>query len=208
MSRYNPPSEIIPTFNPEKFQPAIASSGYNSTQIATLNSLITANNTLITSINNSLSTLGSGVIVVSPGAKSTIFKGATNVSVYSKTFTPGIYILSYNIQFGQFPSYTTSYSWTSGTISINNQPPLPAYNQSIVSLGTGGDQSGSAVGACYLYLTASTTVSITLNITANSTTGQWVLGTLGASPYGLNNLPPSLTGTNTNGIRIVKIKTL
>jgi hypothetical protein len=207
MSRYNPPNEIIPTFNPEKFQPAIASAGYTNDQITTLNNLITANNTLITSINNSLTTLGSGVIVVSPGAQTTTFKAGSALSVYSKSFTPGIYILSYNIQFGQFPSYTTSYSWTSGTISINNQTGSQ-YNQTITSIASGGDQSGSAVGACYLYLTTTTTVSITLNITANTTTGQWILGTLGPTPYGVNNLPGSLLSSNTNGIRIVKIKTL
>jgi len=199
---YNPPDNILPIFNPLEFNEITANTGYTSAQLVVLQQNLAANQALINQINNKLGTLGNPIFIGSP--TQTIFNTGTTTSIYSVALAPGIYILSWNLTWGQYPAFST-YKWTTANITMNNQPAFPSYNLSIGSTISAGQVGGSMQLQCYLYNTVAWTFAVNINLTCTptTTTNQWQTGTVGTQYPAVKVANPNL-----NSLRLVQILSL
>jgi hypothetical protein len=201
MTRYNPPKNILPIFNPDEFQPATpATSGLTATELSTLNQKIAANNALIESIQNSLLNLGGSYTVKSLAGT---MSPNTTTSLTTVIVPAGTYILSYSISFCRNPFPATQvYSWTSATISVNNGI-TSFYNQNILPTtnAAGGNDNGTISGSCVCVYNVAAIID--LKLTINSTyvvSNSWQYGQLGYTTTS------PLANPGTNCFRVVRLK--
>jgi hypothetical protein len=181
MTRYNPPKNVIPNFNPVEFQPAVSTSsgGISTIEVTELAQKVGANSLLINSIQNSLLNLGGNYTVKS---LSGIMSPNSATSLTTTVVPAGTYILSYNITFCKNPFPATEvYSFTTATVQVNNGD-SSIYNQNIqpTAARLGGNDNATISGACVCVY--STAAIIDLKLTINSTylvSNSWQYGNLG-----------------------------